>query len=486
MELLVLAENLFLEYDDRIILDIDRLEIYSTDRIGIVGKNGVGKSTLLKVLSGELNVSGFRIKRVGSVSYIPQLDETINISDNDAFAFSRLGVAGIDVNNMSGGEATRLKIASVFSQQMHAIFADEPTSHLDQDGIDLLAEHFRAFNGALLLISHDRDFLDAMVNKIWELREGKITEYHGSYSQYYKQKAIERISEEQRFEKINKEKNRLRQAAAEKHSQARRMDKKTKVARKTKEARGRHEKSLGSKQKSFHSAAKNLERRMSSLGDPDNPEQVKIVKFRQNEALKLSNKHPITGNDIYLAFGSTVLLKDASFQVPLGSRVAIIGKNGTGKSSLLRLIMDKDPSLTISPKVVLGHFEQKRYVLDTEQTVMEFMKSRCDYSVSEIRAVLASIGLGSSFIHKSVSALSGGEITKLQLSAMLMGHYNILLMDEPSNYLDIEGIEALERMMMGYSGTILFVTHDNRLIENVATMVYKIEDKKLILQKDEK
>jgi macrolide transport system ATP-binding/permease protein len=262
------------------------------------------------------------------------------------------------------------------------------------------------------------------------------------------------------------------------------MDKKTKASSKAIEGRGRHGKSEGSKQKSLHSAAKNIEQRMEALENIAVPERLRAVRFRQSKAIELHNKFPIAGNDVRIAFGDNILLDGATFTIPLGAKVAFVGGNGTGKTSLFKMIMNKDHSLTISPKAVIGYFEQQGYKFSKEQTVIDFIQENCDYSVSEIRAVLASMGFGSTDIHKSLSVISGGEIIKLHLSKMLMGHFNILLMDEPGNFLDISSIEALEQMMKSYAGTILFITHDSKLVENVADIIYKIESKKLIRIED--
>ncbi len=175
MELLIKAKDIFVEYVGRDILDIDELELYSYDRIGLVGANGTGKSTLLKVLLGELTPPGCKLNRIGEFAYIPQLDEIVMQEVKDFSVIGKLGVRDLDRKIMSGGEETRLKIAQALSGHVHGIFADEPTSHLDRQGIDFLIGQLKYFYGALLIVSHDRYFLDQVVDKIWEL---KGWEYH--------------------------------------------------------------------------------------------------------------------------------------------------------------------------------------------------------------------------------------------------------------------------------------------------------------------
>ncbi len=197
--------------------------------------------------------------------------------------------------------------------------------------------------------------------------------------------------------------------------------------------------------------------------------------------MELHNPYPIVGTEINKIFGDKVLFENASFQILLGAKVEIIGGNGTGKTTLIQMILNHEDGISISPKAKIGYFAQNRYKYNSNQKVLEFMQEDCDYSVSEIRSVLASMGLKQNDNGKSSSVLSGGEIIKLLLAKMLMGRYNILLMDEPSNFLDIPSLEALEILMKEYAGTIVFITHDKRLLDHVADVIYEIKDKKLNL-----
>ena len=160
--------------------------------------------------------------------------------------------------------------------------------------------------------------------------------------------------------------------------------------------------------------------------------------------------------------------------------LGIIKGNGTGKTSLLKAIARRADGINISPKAEIGYFEQTGYKFDARQSAISFMQDGCEYSMTEIRGILASMGIGPRDLTKDVGVLSGGEVIKLLLAKMLLGRYNILLMDEPGNYLDIKSAEALEQMMSAYAGTIVFVSHDKRLVENVADIVYEIKDTKLV------
>ena len=238
----------------------------------------------------------------------------------------------------------------------------------------------------------------------------------------------------------------------------------------------------------MHNAAKSLEHRIAALGNVEAPEDIRRIRFRQSKALELHNPYPIVGTEINKIFGDKALFENASFQIPLGAN-CVSGHpaswrsgNGTGKTTLIQMILNHEEGISISPKAKIGYFAQNGYKYNSNQNVMEFMQEDCDYNISEIRSVLASMGFKQNDIGKSLSVLSGGEIIKLLLAKMLMGRYNILLMDEPSNFLDIPSLEALEILMKEYAGTIVFITHDKRLLENVADVVYEIRDKKINLK----
>lgn len=487
MELLLKASDIYVEYTGREVLNIKDLELYDYDRIGLIGSNGAGKSTLLKVLLGELTLPGCKVKRSGNFAHITQLEETLLQESADYALMGKLGVSGLDTQNMSGGEETRLKVAQALSGQVHGIFADEPTCHLDREGIDFLIGQLQYFSGALLIISHDRYFLDEVVNKIWELQDGKITEYWGNYSDYLRQKKEERQNQAIRYEQFVAGRGRLERASEEKRKQARKVAQKAKGAanKSMTESGGRlgHQKTMGSKQKKLYNAAKSMEHRIEAMGDVQAPEKTRTICFRQSQALALHNPYPIAGVEINKCFGDKVLFQKASFQIPLGAKVAFTGGNGTGKTTLFHMILNREAGISVSPKAEIGYFAQNGYKLNRDQGVMSFMEKNCDYQQSEIRSVLASMSFSQNDIKKDLSVLSGGEIIKLLIAKMLLGRYNILLMDEPGNFLDLPSVEALEALMINYTGTILFISHDQRLLENVADRIYTIKDRRLCLTK---
>ncbi|WP_442786248.1 ATP-binding cassette domain-containing protein [Isachenkonia alkalipeptolytica] len=223
-----------------------------------------------------------------------------------------------------------------------------------------------------------------------------------------------------------------------------------------------------------------MEQKIQALEKVQAPEQEHSLRFKESEGLRLHNPFPIIATEINKSFGEKVLFEKASFTIPLGGRVAFVGGNGAGKTTLMEMIMNREEGFEISPKAKIGYFTQGSYKYDGNQNLINHMQADCDYNVSEIRGALSSMGFTAVDLRKNLRVLSGGEIIKLMLLKVLLGKYNILLLDEPSNYLDLPGLEALESLIKGFQGTLIFISHDRRLVENVADVIYEIKNKKNI------
>src|SRR5699024_9545527 len=202
--------------------------------------------------------------------------------------------------------------------------------------------------------------------------------------------------------------------------------------------------------------------------------------FPQSKALTLHNRFPIMADRFTLKIANKVLLDEVSFQLPLNKKIAITGNNGSGKSTLLQRIANQSSELIISPKAKIGYFKQMSYQFLTNKTVLQFIKSVSDYDEGFIRSVLHAMQFDRTDIKKNVQSLSGGEAVRLQLCRLFLGQYNILLLDEPTNFLDMHAMKALEKFIIGYEGTVIFVTHDETFINNVADVIYQICEKQFI------
>jgi macrolide transport system ATP-binding/permease protein len=474
-------ENIELTYLDKEVLKIERLAVHQFDRIGIVGKNGAGKSTLLKLVAGMIQPTNGKVNRQVECGYFEQV-KAPTAAKADPALIGKLAVPK-DSEQLSGGEQTRLKLAQMFTHYYEALLIDEPTTHLDQNGISFLLDELRYYYGALLLVSHDRAVLDELVTTIWEVREGKVYVYSGNYSEYMVKKQLERNRQIQEHEQFIKEKSRLEKAAQEKMIKAEKVAQSGRMSKR--EANAKPDKSFmtkskGSSQKAVQRAAKAIEHRIEKLQEVEAIKVERPIIFHQSKSTELHNKFPIMADRLTLQIENKVLLDEVSFQLPLGKKIAITGSNGTGKSTLLQQITEKASGLTISSKAKIGYFRQMSYQFTSDETVLQFVKNVSEYDEGFLRSVLHSMQFVGTDIQKSVNSLSGGEAIRLQLCRLFLGEYNILLLDEPTNFLDIQAIEALEQFISAYKGTIVFVSHDKEFIKNVADLEFNIFEKKLI------
>lgn len=471
-------KNIEVSFLDKTILNIDRLAIHQFDRIGIVGKNGAGKSTLLKLLAGIIQPSKGTVNRYANFGYFQQVEAPKN-GEADPVLLGKLNVPQNNVG-LSGGEQTRLKLAQLFTHYHDALLIDEPTTHLDREGISFLLDELRYYYGALVLVSHDRAVLNELVTTIWEVKDGKIVVYAGNYSDYTVQKQLEHKQQNEAREQYLKEKSRLEKAAREKMNKAKKMAKVSSGKRKEGTNRMFETKSKGTGQKALQSTAKAILQRIDRLPEVEEVKEEKPIVFHQPKALALHNKFPIMAERLTLRVEDHVLLEEVSFQIPLGKTIGITGKNGSGKSKLLKAIANKEAGLVISPKAKIGYFQQMSYQFASDETVLQFLKNRSDYNEGFLRTVLHSMQFAGTDIRKKVTSLSGGEAVRIQLCQLFLGEYNILLLDEPTNFLDIPAIEALERFIAGYRGTIIIVSHDQRFINHIAEVHFHISDKQII------
>jgi macrolide transport system ATP-binding/permease protein len=481
-------ENIEVSFLDRLVLNIQRLAVHQFDRIGIVGKNGAGKSTLLKLMDGQIKPDKGHVKRFTDFAYFDQLASP-DEREVDFELIGKLSIPQTEIGNFSGGEQTRLKLAQIFSSYHEGLLIDEPTTHLDEDGTRFFIEELTYYYGALVLVSHDRDVLDKLVTKIWEIEDGCITEYTGNYSDYVEQKGLLRKQQLEQHEKYIKEKNRLLKAAEEKMKKADKITQAnghiSKKETKSKANRMFMTKSKDTSQKAVQRAAKAIEQRVEQLESIEAPKEEHSLRFHQSPTLKIHNKYPIMGERVTIKVSDKTLIKEASFQFPLGKTIAITGRNGAGKTTLLHHILNRGEGMVISPKAVIGVYEQMDFQFEKDENVLDYLKDRSDYDESKIRSVLHSMNFTGSDLNKNVHNLSGGEAIRLVLCQLFLGRYNVLILDEPTNFLDIFCIEALESFLKAYEGTVLLVSHDRRFIECVADCIYSIEKQQLIVKKNE-
>ncbi len=476
-ELLLEATGVRVDFALRRVLDIDRFELYDGERVGLVGENGAGKSTLLRVLAGELTPDEGEVRRLGALSHLAQLGDT-DVDDErmDARLKSEFS-ARERREGLSGGERTRRRIAGALTGGRQILLADEPTVDLDEAGVQQLEKRLKAYEGAIVLVSHDRALLDALCTRICELEDGRITPYPGSYTAYRREKERRLQLARDEYAGYKAERARIEkmiQREVEHASQKQHLPKRMGNS----EAR-LHKREVTNAQGKIHQARHAFESRLERLEKKERPREEVSIRIHLGASGGITSRLAVSATGLRLAPGGQTLLEHASFVLPTGTRTALIGPNGCGKTSLIRRILAGD-GVKLSPGVRIGYFGQNHEeVLDTGKTVLENVLRSSIFPESDVRTVLANLNLRADDVFKPVSVLSGGERAKASLASLLVSDANLLILDEPTNHLDIFSLEALERVLRSYEGTLLFVSHDRMFVRDVASRMIFFENRRL-------
>ena len=359
------------------------------------------------------------------------------------------------VSGFSGGEKTRLCIAKLLLEEPNLLILDEPTNHLDFKTIMWLEDYLRSYRGAVLIVSHDRYFLDRLCSSICEIERGVLTRYKGNYSAFVRQREENNARREKEYEQQQKQIAQLEDYVAKNLVRA-------------------------STTKMAQSRRKQLEK-MERIERPAH--EAKSAKIRFTYAVEPPiDVLKVKGVDISVGEGNArkTLVDEVSFDVRRGEKIGIIGDNGIGKSTLLRIIQEKLPHKGIvrwNSNVKISYFEQESTNLNRELTVMEELHSRYpSLSELEVRSLLAQVRLVGENVFKETGVISGGERAKLCFAIMMQEHGNVLILDEPTNHLDLSTKEAIEEALEEYTGTIIFVSHDRYLLSKIADRLIELTD----------
>ncbi|MDX5617973.1 ABC-F type ribosomal protection protein CplR [Clostridioides difficile] len=475
--LLVKVENLKKYYADKLILDIDKLEILENDKIGLVGSNGQGKTTLLKAILGEIEIDEGYTYLTGSYSYISQSENNIEACSHSKEK-SLLNAPDKFEEYLSGGEKVKLKIADALSNKKNIIIADEPTSNLDKKSIGVLEDMFKRHEGALLLISHDRRFLDELCTTILELEDGKLKAYKGNYTDYLMQKDEEVKRADFEYQEYVKEKKRLEKALLYKKALSDGI-RKTPKRMGNSEAR-LHKMGGQTNKKKLDSNVKAIKSRIDKLEVKNKPKVSKEINIKIQDGMEIISKNLVEVKDMTLKLENKLLLDNVSFKIKRGKKIALLGDNGCGKSTLIKEILaDKNDNIKINDKVKVGYFDQNQSLLDEEKSVLYNTKVNSSFDESFIRINLSLFGFKGDDVYKKVKVLSGGEKVKIALCKIILEDNNFLVFDEPTNYLDIKSMEALEKALINTDKTMLIVSHDRVFVSHICNYIIEIKDAKI-------
>lgn len=483
--LLLKAERIKKIYGERIVLDVEELLIYTNDKIGVVGANGAGKTTLFDVLAGRLTPEEGHIQRSSRISYCRQFEEESSLEPGFESRLWKVPVRE-NMQNLSGGEEMRRKLAEAFREEGHILLLDEPTANLDREGIDRLIGQLKKVE-TFLCISHDRELLNETCTQILEVDSGKVRMYPGNYRDYERSKEKELQQKQKEYEEYVQEKSRLEAVYRAKRESAERM---TKIpANMTpREARLRDfltvsGRNSGGKQKSMNRAADNVRKRIEHMEVKEKPRQAAQLKLNFERTDPPESRRILEGKNVSFGYGEQIIFENASFAVSNRKKTVVTGKNGAGKTTLFRLIEwageGEDNGIRMVPKAKIGVLKQDFSSLNPDRTVLE---NAMDSSVQEalvVKNVLARLLFGAQDWKKKARVLSGGERMKLALAQLLVSGANVLLLDEPTNYLDLPSVRALEKQLQEYEGAVLVVSHDKEFVRRIAQELLIIENRKI-------
>lgn len=490
--------------------------IEEREKAAIVGPNGAGKSTLLKIIMGELPADDgtVTVSKDKTLGYLAQhqnlssdgtiydellsvkkdiiaLEEKIRETEQQmknatgeeldtlldqytkmnhqfelengyAYQSEIVGVLkglgfteddfSLPVNTLSGGQKTRVALGKLLLSKPDIILLDEPTNHLDMESIRWLENYLLGYNGSVIIVAHDRYFLDRIVTKIIEIENTHVTVFSGNYTAYADKKKILRNMQLKEY---------LNQQREIKHQQE--------VITKLKQFN--REKSI--------KRAESREKMLDKLEVVDKPAEI-------NDKMNIElNPSVISGNDVLSvshlskAFDDNTLFTDISFDIKRGERVALIGNNGTGKTTILKIINDILPAdsgeIKLGSKVTIGYYDQEHHVLDPDKTLFdELQDAYPDLNNTQIRNTLAAFLFTNDDVFKYIRDLSGGERGRVSLAKLMLSNANFLILDEPTNHLDMVSKEILENALNSYTGTVLYVSHDRYFINTTATRIIEL------------
>ena len=498
------------------ILDGLTFQVDSGERVGLLGKNGCGKTTLLRILTGQLDWDEGEVvlapdKRVGLISQIPVYPAGYTVEDVLDTAFRPLRemeeemeqlaarmergedpallrrydqltaaceagggydtdtrknkvCSGLQIgpgmreqlfDRLSGGEKTRVNLGRLILEDTDILLLDEPTNHLDLKATEWLEEYLDKFKGTVLAVSHDRWFLDRVVDRVIEIQEGKAEFYSGNYSFYVVEKERRYQEKLKQYEKEQAKIQQLEKAAEQLRIWA-----------------------YSGNDKIFK-RAQSMEKRIERMRTTDRPTRERKMEVRFGER-EFRGDEVLTIKGLSKSFGQRALFSGVDLEVVGGARIALLGDNGTGKSTLIKILMGEEGpdegKIRMGPTVKIGYLPQIIHFDHPERSLLDTMLYELDCTAQTARNRLASFKFRGEDVFKPVSALSGGEQSRLRLCMLMDEKINLLILDEPTNHLDIQSREWIEEAVEEYEGNLLFVSHDRYFIDRFATRVWVLED----------
>lgn len=438
--------NLKFSYQNQPLLENLNLALAGPEVAAIIGDNGVGKTTLLRLVAGELQPDEGSIKTVGKVGFLKQTQE--------------------DLQDRSGGERTQIRLAELFRQEPEILLLDEPTNNLDHESKAWLLRNLSGYRGLVLVVSHDRDFLEEVAEKIIHLHDGKAEIFLGNYSNFCEQQAQAQHEKLQNYERSQQEKKKLEKQLKDAHDRAHKSNRRS-YNKISDESRLRYN---GQRMTAQNSAGKVLRATQSRLEQIATTEKPLDRKFYSAEvsANFLHDKKLLEVRDLTKSYGKKRLFEGLSFEIRTGERMRICGRNGSGKSTLFQIILGKlsadGGEVWTAPNIKIGYISQDITGLNLEKS---FLAQSEDLDKTEIFRAAATMDFTPQDMNRPVGELSRGQLTKLAILRLILRPLDLVVIDEITNHLDIRARENIESALKNYRGAILAATHDEAFARTI-------------------